>query len=163
ERRALSPSASSSRRAESPSLHEQLFELFVETGGPLLLQSIVAALWEKPSELERVPEPVAPAAPEPVEVTRLWTEIRALPLRQRSALLLNLRDDNGENALVHLGVSMSELASALEMREAKLEQLWNELPLDDNRIGVLIGATRQQVINLRKCARERLVRRRARW
>jgi hypothetical protein len=34
-----------------------------------------------------------------------------------------------------------------------------KLPLDDATIAGLLGATRQQVINLRKCARERLERR----
>ena len=38
-------------------------------------------------------------------------------------------------------------------------EIWNELPLDDKRIAALLGLTRQQVINLRKSARERLTRR----
>ena len=37
--------------------------------------------------------------------------------------------------------------------------LWNDLPLEDTAISGLLGVTRQQVINLRKVARERLVRR----
>jgi hypothetical protein len=37
--------------------------------------------------------------------------------------------------------------------------LWNELPLEDASIASLLGVTRQQVINLRKSARERLTRR----
>jgi hypothetical protein len=37
--------------------------------------------------------------------------------------------------------------------------LWKELPLDDLTIAGRLGATRQQVINLRKSARARLVRR----
>ncbi len=41
----------------------------------------------------------------------------------------------------------------------KFTLLWNDLPLEDSSIAELLGATRQQVINLRKCARERLERR----
>jgi hypothetical protein len=37
--------------------------------------------------------------------------------------------------------------------------VWNELPLEDAVIAERLGATRQQVINLRKCARARLSRR----
>jgi hypothetical protein len=37
--------------------------------------------------------------------------------------------------------------------------LWSRLPLDDASIAELLNITRQQVINLRKCARERLARR----
>lgn len=36
---------------------------------------------------------------------------------------------------------------------------WNELPLAATMIAELLGETRQQVINLRKSARERLARR----
>jgi hypothetical protein len=38
-------------------------------------------------------------------------------------------------------------------------ELWNELPLEDTRIAVILRITRQQVINLRRSARDRLARR----
>jgi len=41
----------------------------------------------------------------------------------------------------------------------RLASLWNKLPLQDADIALLLGITRQQVINLRKSARERLARR----
>ncbi|HEX8747171.1 MAG TPA: hypothetical protein VF717_08215 [Pyrinomonadaceae bacterium] len=94
---------------------------------------------------------------------RLWSEICALPVRQRAAILLNLRDPQG-NGLIHLfpitGVAtMRNLADALEMAADELAGLWNELPLTDAAISSRLQVTRQQVINLRKCARERLARR----
>ena len=47
----------------------------------------------------------------------------------------------------------------LSMSAEQFSQLWDELPLDDASIARLFGITRQQVINLRKTARERLARR----
>ena len=38
-------------------------------------------------------------------------------------------------------------------------EVWKDLPWSDLRIAERLGITRQQVINLRKCARERLARR----
>jgi RNA polymerase sigma factor (sigma-70 family) len=94
---------------------------------------------------------------------RLWGEIRELPARQRVALLLNLRDDEGRG-LIELwpqtGVApLAELARALDLTEAALRELWPTLPRDDQWIAERLGITRRQVINLRKCARERLARR----
>jgi hypothetical protein len=86
-----------------------------------------------------------------------------LPPRQRSSLLLNLRDESGDAALTLLPMlriaTIREIAQALEMPVEKLASLWQELPLEDAVIASFLGATRQQVINLRKCARERLSRR----
>jgi hypothetical protein len=92
-----------------------------------------------------------------------WLEVCQLPVLQRAALLLNLRDsrDGGViSFLPLLGVaSKEELAQLLEMPYADFQKLWNELPLDDFRIAQMFGIARQQVINLRKTARERLARR----
>ena len=94
---------------------------------------------------------------------QVWFEVCQLPVLQRAALLLNLRDsrDGGViSFLPFLGVaSKEELAQLLEMPYADFQQVWNELPLDDLRIAQMFGITRQQVINLRKTARERLARR----
>jgi hypothetical protein len=59
--------------------------------------------------------------------------------------------------------STGEIAHALHLPVSDLETLWNDLPLEDNTIAQMIGATRQQVINLRKVARARLNRRAAKW
>jgi DNA-directed RNA polymerase specialized sigma24 family protein len=94
----------------------------------------------------------------------LWGEIVQLPLRQRMALLLNLRDEQGGGVAALLpgaGVaSLRQIAAALEMADEEFARLWPRLPLDDTSIAELLGCARQQVINLRKCARERLARRR---
>ena len=44
----------------------------------------------------------------------------------------------------------------LEMPPGELVRIWNDLPLEDQRIGQRLGLDRQRVINLRKSARERL-------
>ncbi len=94
---------------------------------------------------------------------RLWREICLLPRRQRQALLLNLRNPQGINVITLLPATevatFEQLARALEMSEEELERVWVALPMDDLSIGEYIGANRQQVINLRKNARERLRRR----
>jgi RNA polymerase sigma factor (sigma-70 family) len=94
---------------------------------------------------------------------RLWSEIILLPVRQRAALLLNLRDEHGGGMLALLPItgvaSKPDIARALEVSEDALAELWSTLPRDDQWIAEYLGITRRQVINLRKCARERLVRR----
>ncbi len=96
-----------------------------------------------------------------------WAEIQTLPLRQRVALLLNLRDADGRDLtslMPLLGVATFEqMAACLEMSAAALAAVWAELPIDDLRLADRLGVSRQQVINLRKSARERLARRLRRW
>lgn len=95
----------------------------------------------------------------------LWKEICQLPQRQRVALLLNLRDAQTRDALILFTLtgitSLRRIAEVIEMPAEQLAPLWNNLPLEDAAIGTLLGITRQQVINLRKSARERLARRMA--
>jgi hypothetical protein len=94
---------------------------------------------------------------------RLWKEVRLLPRAQRVALLLNLRGADGEeliSLLPLIGVAtITEIATVLEIAPHALASIWNELPWGDHRIAELLGRTRQQVINLRKSGRERLMRR----
>lgn len=88
---------------------------------------------------------------------RVWTEIIALPLRQRQALLLSLNEVHG---LPVVGIArVRHIAEAVGMPAAQLAGIWNELPWDDAAIAQHLGVTRQQIINLRKAARERLTRR----
>lgn len=93
----------------------------------------------------------------------LWQEVCELPCRQRLALLLNFRDARGQDLISLLPytrtASIEQIAEATGVPLAEFLRLWNRLPLDDTTIAGLLGATRQQVINLRKCARERLERR----
>jgi len=115
----------------------------------------------------------APRAAEPdarIESTQtlrmLWTEILELPPRQRLALLLNARDAAGDSVLRLLIeariVTPRELAPAIEVRESDLDPLLGRLPLPDVDIAEWLQVTRQQVINLRRAARDRLARRTSR-
>jgi DNA-directed RNA polymerase specialized sigma24 family protein len=94
---------------------------------------------------------------------RLWEELQLLPLNQRAALLLNLKDAEGRGCISLFpatGIAtLRQLAEALEMKAERFAELWNELPLEDARIAELLGLTRQQVINARKSGRQRLGRR----
>ena len=98
---------------------------------------------------------------------RLWSEICQLPPRQRVALLLNLRDASGRDVLSLFpltGVAtLGSIAAVLDLPMDEFAELWKELPLDDLSIARRMGITRQQVINLRKSARERLARRMQAW
>jgi DNA-directed RNA polymerase specialized sigma24 family protein len=92
-----------------------------------------------------------------------WEEIRQLPIQQRKALLLNLKDGKG-NCLTTLlpgaGIaSIRQIAEVLQIPQEEFYRLWRDLPLADVKIAELLGLTSQQVINLRKAARERLARR----
>jgi len=97
----------------------------------------------------------------------LWREIRELPPKQRAALLLNLREPGSGHAVtlfVAVGIAtLDEIAEAVQLSEEELSAIWDELPFDDLRIAAHLGLRRQQVINLRKSARERLGRRMAAW
>lgn len=93
----------------------------------------------------------------------LWREIRQLPPQHRAALLLNLRDADGVNAValfLLVGVArFEEIAEAVGVTPEELENMWESLPADDLAIAARLNLTRQQVINLRRTARERLARR----
>jgi DNA-directed RNA polymerase specialized sigma24 family protein len=93
----------------------------------------------------------------------LWQEIRQLPQRQAAALILHLRDSHGRDAASLLPLtgtaSLRDIARAMGLAPEKLAEIWHRLPLEDAAIADLLQVTRQQVINLRKSARERLARR----
>jgi len=97
------------------------------------------------------------------QLQHLWNQVKQLPLAQRTALLLNLRDENGGNAtalLPHTGTAtLRQIADALALSAIELAELWPRLPLDDDAIALRLGLARQQVINLRLAARRRLTRR----
>jgi hypothetical protein len=119
-----------------------------------------------PSVAKRLVSPAVSAETRAVQrdsLARLWAEICELPIKQRSALLLNLKDASGNGLLKLLpqtgAATLAQIARALEMSEIELAQLWEELPLEDNIIAARLKLTRQQIINLRKSARERLTRR----
>ncbi|HEU4752348.1 MAG TPA: hypothetical protein VFU47_04495 [Armatimonadota bacterium] len=163
---------------------ELVAALFNWTAGPVELDdlvNVVAQLWEVRDAVEPPPEPRGEesadpyrnlADPRPAVETEaeqraylqaLWAEIRQLPPRQCAALLLNLRDAQGRGVIALLPIlriaTIREIAAALGFAAERFAELWNELPVEDNAIAELLGCTRQQVINLRKVARERLGRR----
>ena len=94
---------------------------------------------------------------------KLWSEICELPENQRAALLLNLKDSQGGGGVSLFQMTrvaaVPQIAQALCIAPEELAHMWAELPLDDLTIANRLGVTRQQVINLRKSARERLARR----
>lgn len=171
---------------EQKNAYELLTAIFNWTNAPLeidLLTSVCAEWWNVSDETiaidapqtddsgsERAAVQIADARPDiytenerRVYLSRLWNEILELPTRQRAAVLLNLKDENGRGVIdlwLVVGVaSASKIAAALEMTPQEFAEIWNHLPLEDNRIAEILGLTRQQVINLRKSARERLARR----
>lgn len=152
-----------------------LLEIFMRTGRPVALDRLVdlmARLWQV-VDLAPLAPPLEAAADTANEswsrmerretLLELWKEILQLRPMQRQALLLNLRGPEtpkGVLLLVLSGIATFDaLAAALEMTPEELAALWSDLPLDDQRIAGILGVTRQQVVNLRKSARERLARR----
>ncbi|MDQ3258242.1 MAG: hypothetical protein M3R15_30885 [Acidobacteriota bacterium] len=117
---------------------------------------------ETPAQLPDLRVNLATEVEQRLFLRHLWTEICELPVRQRVALLLNLRDAHGSViALLPLtGVaSIRHIADSLEIAADEFARMWNELPMDDAAIAAHLAVTRQQVINLRKSARARLGRR----
>ncbi|MEA2237221.1 MAG: hypothetical protein QOC81_1945 [Thermoanaerobaculia bacterium] len=149
-----------------------LLRLFEASGAPLRLDALIDAALElslphtsdaSPLELLADDRPSQQVELETRElVSILWSEVLELPERQRTALLLNLRIA-GTHALALFpltGVaSLTELSEAMGMTVAGLAGIWSKLPLDDLSIATMMRSTRQQIINLRKSARERLRRR----
>jgi RNA polymerase sigma factor (sigma-70 family) len=156
---------------DSTRLRDAVATLLQRLGAPARLPAVVSffhELWHSPAPAVRLdPANDAEAAAASMDrrrfLARLWSEIALLPRRQRVALLLNLREPGGVDAVdlfVILGIaSIETIAEVLEIPPAELEQMWTELPLSDNAIAGLLGVHRQQVINLRKSARARLARR----
>jgi RNA polymerase sigma factor (sigma-70 family) len=168
-------------RGDSANLGEAVATIFKHVGGPVefdvlvktvavmlqitdrRVESIDADIGDTSSELADQEADVAWRVEKRIFLQRLWEELRQLPLQQRVALLLNLRDHKGRGCIALFpatGVaSTDQLAEALGMREEQLAEMWNELPLEDSKIAELLQQTRQQVINARQSARRRLARR----
>jgi DNA-directed RNA polymerase specialized sigma24 family protein len=164
-------------------LKELLTSLFDRLEGPVDIDELVkliaevcglrdqAAAQSRPEEMALSADELLPAAVTDIEteyerrayLQRLWAEICQLPASQGAALLLNLKDAQGGCGLALFPLTgtadFRQLAEALRLSAEELGRLWNELPLDDLSIAGRLGITRQQVINLRKSARQRLSRR----
>jgi len=152
-----------------------LREIFERAGGPVKLSSavqVLATAWNiSDAVLIDVDElPMRDAAPPPdllienrMLLETLWREVRDLRPLQRAVLLLNLRDVDGSNALALLVLldiaTFDDIATAIGMTAEALAEIWSALPIDDLRIAEMFSLRRQQVINLRQAARQRLGRR----
>jgi len=97
------------------------------------------------------------------ELRSIWLEIAALPIKQRTALLYNLRDEGGTEMLFVFFNSriakLGDLAEALGLSPHECAGILPMLPLEDKVIAERMGITAKQVSNLRKVARENLRRR----
>jgi len=158
--------------SESALSAEGMIAALTVLGKPVRLADLVSALvaGEESREVPRI-DTAYEMERETFEARQylqiLWREIRELPPKQRAALLLNLREPGSGNAVtlfVAMGIAtLDEIAEAVELSHEGLSAIWDELPFDDLRIAAHLGLRRQQVINLRKSARERLARRMAAW
>jgi hypothetical protein len=159
---------------------ELVFAVFEFVDGPIGFEDLVAVVSEiqeikDQTDLIRLDDPERvfsdPLASEDrvdlrVEAREflrlLWTEITDMPERHRLALLLNLRDKQGDCVVSLLPLlriaSIKQIADVLGFKTEAFASVWNELPWDDNAIAAHMGITRQQVINLRQSARGRLLR-----
>ena len=73
----------------------------------------------------------------------IWNSIRSSAKTESSRELLGI-------------ASIRSIAIALDFAPERLAELWNETPLDDLTIAKMLDCTRQQVINLRRVARDKL-------
>jgi len=155
-------------------LSNLLNALFQSCGSPIRLDDLVNIVADICHEKDQPDEPLDTQVAAPTLdfeimleqqhlLALLWGEICELPSRQRLALLLNFKDARGHDLVSLLPytrtATIEQIAKAIDFPLEEFLGLWNKLPLDDATIAGLLGATRQQVINLRKCARERLERR----
>lgn len=166
---------------DAASLRFVLKQVFAVSRGPIELNDVLKILVtvfevhdrpvkNKPEAEELFIESLADARVDPERAAetsqflkKMWNEITQLPVKQRVALLLNLKDSEGRDLLSIFplkGIStFREIANILELSLDQFSGIWKEIPLGDLRIAELLGVTRQQVINLRKSGRERLIRR----
>jgi DNA-directed RNA polymerase specialized sigma24 family protein len=184
EPQSFAPVALGGRRPERMSLAELTSAIFDWLGHPVELDQMVTLvarlcgviepLAPKQSgrdedsldPFERIPDPRADVEAKVearMRLEHIWIEIAQLPIGQRTALLLNLRDEKGGNAIALLPItgvaSIRQIAEALTIPAIEFVHIWPRLPLDDDAIALRLGLTRQQVINLRLAARRRLLRR----
>lgn len=101
------------------------------------------------------------SAPTPVEALKwqeylrwLWQALASLSLPQRTAFLLH--SDVAVEFDFRGVASVRQIAARLEIPAEEFAVLWNRIPLDELTIAARIGRERQQVINLRRVARDRL-------
>ena len=163
--------------ASTASVVEMVTSILTNIDGPIVLDELTGTIYDLKSIHEstsvaaddvwnhaalRHYDKVAEKLENASFLRSLWDEIKQLPLRHRTALLLNLRSADGEGLIILFPmarvVGIREIGEALEFSADEFAAIWNELPWDDHRIAEHMGITRQQVINLRQSARARLKR-----
>lgn len=170
-------SPATGRDVSCATLLDLLEAIFREVGAPVEFEGLVNSV----ADLQRIKDVATPTNFDEQEgrgrgasesfvveiehrsyLRRLWSEIVQLPLNQRIALLLNLRDIN-DGVVMLLPVTgvatIQQIGETLQIPAEEFSRLWNGLPLDDAAIAQRLRVTRQGVINLRKSARARLFRR----
>ncbi len=147
-------------------LPELIAALFRWLGGPIELRDLTNAVAEilgpghgrdAQSEIAAQIDPRPSPAEEMIwkeYLGWLWQQSAALSERQRRAFLLH-------SEVLHefelFGIaSIRLLAGLLQLSALELAELWNHIPLDDLTIAKMLDCTRQQVINLRRVARDKL-------
>jgi DNA-directed RNA polymerase specialized sigma24 family protein len=155
------------------SLAVAIVDLVKACAGPIDFEALVAAVAagvvepRESAEASLLVPTAEPAQDRVIEQRRflevVWDEVGRLPVRQRIALLLNLRDASGAGILWLMPIAgvatIRQIARVLEIHDAEFAALWRDIPIDDAAIGRRLGCTRQQVINLRVSARKRLLNR----
>ena len=166
---ALTRSSATSAMCEKKRPAEAVRAILNHVGHPIVFESlvdVVAELWdvrdvivESGENLRDEQRDQLSALEQRQYLETLWSEIRGLPYNQRTALLLNLRDSEGSNALtlfLLLNIAdPTEIAHIAGFTEDELNEIWERLPLDDKAIADRLTLTRQQVIifaNRRACA-----------
>lgn len=150
-----------------------LAELFAWLEQPIELRHLVDVMGElleisdRKESLDAVspagtsPAETADPAPSPVDALKwheylrwLWSELIELSVPQRTAFLLH-SDVAREFEICGIG-SIRNMAAILELPAEAMARYWNEIPVEDFTIAKLLKRERQQVINLRRVARDRL-------
>lgn len=148
-------------------LPELIVGLFRWLGGPIDLRDLTNAVAEIQgfskstyAVPEAIPAQIDPRHSPAEELVWkdylgwLWQEVKSLSDRQRRAFLFH-SDVLQEFELLGIA-SIRVLAGPLDLTPQELAELWNRLPLDDLTIAKMLDCTRQQVINLRRVARDKL-------
>src|SRR5260370_27208504 len=142
-----------------PDLTAATVDLVAAIGGPVDFETFVGAAAAAAGVVEprRVGDPAVLPSRELDHdliidqqrfLARVWKEVGELPVRQRIALLLNLRDATGVGVLWLLPIAgvatIRQIAQLLELQEAEFAALWPDMPLDDRNIAPRLGSPGHQ-------------------
>lgn len=93
-------------------------------------------------------------------LTRLWHEVKQLPMKQRDAFCLSFQDESGRDLFSCLReagvVTFPQLAQALGRSTREISHLRSQMPMDSKTLAVQLNVSRGQVNKLRVFALRRL-------